>query len=1779
MTAFTMPPSAPFPSVRKTSCLLAAALAACFAAPVLALPTGAQVVAGTATLSQNGAALTIQNSASAILDWQRFGIAAGESVRFIQPSASSSVLNRVLGNDPSQLLGQLSSNGRVWLVNPAGILVGPGAKIDTAGFVASTLNVRNEDFLAGRLTFQNTQGAGSLVNRGAITTPAGGSVYLVASEVTNEGIITTPAGETLLAAGQKVELIDTATPGVKVEITGEAGKVTNLGQIATDAGRIGMVGALVKNSGKLDASSVVREGGRIFLKARQETFVEGDGQLAATGKTGGTIDVQGHHVAVADRAQIDASGEAGGGLVRIGGDYRGGNPEIQNAAATWFGPQASIRADAKTEGQGGRVILWGDDATRAHGHISAQGAAGGKGGFVETSGHFLDTAGIDLKVGAGGEWLLDPYDITIIGSTDYNITGSPNFTATGNSATLNTATVNSLLNAGTSVSVDTTGGGGQPGNIDINTTTISKTAGGDATLTLKAHNDISFSQGNISSSAGKLNVVLMADQFGSGTTGVVSKDSTSSVSTNGGNLTASGKRIDWDNTATTDTGAGNVWFKPSVSATPIGIVSSKTTGFELTPTELGGITTTGVLRIGDTNAGNLIVDDNPNASNAAVLSLESGGTVTQTASITASKLAVVAWGDVTLNDTNNMVSNVAAQVGNASNLNRNFTFVNYSTLNVGSNINGISGISIQTSGVYNSGAPDGVIALKTTSSPITQSAGALLAGKAVYAEGMQVTLTEANPTGVIAGKATGAAALDAFKYKSSNGIQLSEVNGFKGVQTNSTIVTSGYGVELEGSGIGQDSLAKVVTGTGTGLKVTTSGAVTLNEGTNAFSKFQTAGTPASVNVSNSAALVLAGASTNNGAITVDNGASNITVDGSINSGTGDIQMTASTIMLGGTGAANVSGKNVKLEATTSISSIAAAGNSVTSTADLTLKTDTLSFVTPKPTLTAPRLIFRTSTDDRPITVGTTCNAAVTPYCLVVNPASMTLNVTNLVIGNSNVADTDTTSDIYVDAALSNPSNKVTLLSNAKVIQAAGITAGTLAVKSNGTTDLNVAGNAFTSVAVDNSAGSVNIKNSQNTTVTTVSGSAPVPTIAGLNAAGGAVVLDVTGNITLNAPATSSLSGPNTAITLAATGGFTKSGAGAMTLTGTGGPRWLVYASSPTAVSKGGLTSGFREYNKAYPTAPTNTTGNGFIYASTPGVLQVDTLLSSGTASHTYGNNPTAVFGYGFANSSIADNEDIAAITGPAVFSPVMSSSSSAGSYTINYASGLSSSAGYTFTPGTGLGYTVNPAPLTVVTAALTGASSKVYDGTTTATLTPSNFLLSGFVTGEGANVTQTAGTYASKNVGNNILVSTSLSSGDFTPTGSTNLANYTLPTTASGNIGSITPLALHVSGVTASNKVYDATTAATLNVGSATLGGMISGDVVTLAGHLGSFADKNVGQAKPVTATGLSLAGTDAANYTLTLPTGLTADITPASIAAVTGITAQNKGYDGTTTATLDTASASYTGKISGDVLTVAAAQGQFADKAAGNRKPVSISGIRLGGADAGNYVLADDTATTQADITPASIAAVTGITAQNKEHDGTTAANLDSSSAGFTGQFTGDVLTVASASGQFVDSAVGSGKTVNISGIRLGGADAGNYVLMNDTATALADITATTPPNPNPESPIVPTPDEVVAPVLPTVAQIANETTTSMHSASDPASGSGLVPPPIVLPPTGSRPVPRAPQTIGGGVGQFGGAQTFAAGGGRGEAEGEEDSAGRGPAGSGQEQPAAPAGNTAMCS
>ena len=403
--------------------LLSAAVASCFVGTLNAstlLPSGGVVAHGSASFAQAGNTLTITNSNGTIINWNTFSIGSGYTTNFIQSSASSSVLNRVLSADPSILLGTLTSNGRVFLINPNGIYVGAGAQINVSQFVASSLNLSDANFLANKLQFDANElgNAGTVVNQGSITTPSGGSVYLVAPNVTNEGIITTPNGETILAAGQTVTLLDTGTPGVSVEVTGAEGNATNLGQIVADAGRIGIAGVLVKNSGTLNASSVVREGGKIFLRASKDVQVDGNGRIVTTGVKGGKVEVLGDRVAIADNASIDASGNNGGGEVLIGGDAHGANPDIKNATVTYLGENATIKADATDHGDGGIIILWADDTARAYGSISAKGGVnGGNGGFVEVSGkRYLDfqaTVNTQAPRGKAGWLLLDPNDVFI----------------------------------------------------------------------------------------------------------------------------------------------------------------------------------------------------------------------------------------------------------------------------------------------------------------------------------------------------------------------------------------------------------------------------------------------------------------------------------------------------------------------------------------------------------------------------------------------------------------------------------------------------------------------------------------------------------------------------------------------------------------------------------------------------------------------------------------------------------------------------------------------------------------------------------------------------------------------------------------------------------------------------------------------------------------------------------------------------------------------------------------------------------------------------------------------------------------------------------------------------------------------------------------------------------------------------------------------------------------------------------------------------------------------
>ncbi len=353
--------------------------------------------------------------------------------------------------------------------------------------------------------------------------------------------------------------------------------------------------------------------------------------------------------------------------------------------------------------------------------------------------------------------------------------------------------------------------------------------------------------------------------------------------------------------------------------------------------------------------------------------------------------------------------------------------------------------------------------------------------------------------------------------------------------------------------------------------------------------------------------------------------------------------------------------------------------------------------------------------------------------------------------------------------------------------------------------------------------------------------------------------------------------------------------------------------------------------------------------------------------------------------------------------------------------------------------------LTISQRVLSLTGGRTYDGSTD--VAAGNLTLGNLANGETLTLTG-AGSMADKNVG----TGKALSLGTLLFSDDTGLAsNYVLGT---GTVDITKASIASITGITADNKTYDGNANATLNTSSVVFNGMAAGDSLSLGnGVTGAFSGRNAGTGKTVTISGLMLDGTDAGNYTLALDTATTtADINKATISSITGITAAGKTYDGNTSVVLNTSGAGFSGMVGGDVLTVATSTGAFSDKNAGT-KVVNISGLTLGGADAGNYTLALDTATTTADIARATISSITGITANNKTYNGNTTAVLNTSGAGFTGMIAGDTLTVATSTGAFSDKNAGTGKTVGITSLTLGGTDASNYTLTSDIATTTADI------------------------------------------------------------------------------------------------------------------------------
>jgi filamentous hemagglutinin family protein len=435
----------------RLSLLASALLVACAtqafaqALPAGALPTGGNVTSGAATITRNGNTLNInQTSQQAIANFATFNVGSGALVDIRQLNSSAALLARVTGADPSLIQGQIRADGALWLINQAGIMVGPGARIDVARFIASSLNVTDSDFLAGRMNFKGTGTPGEVRNAGTINAASGGSIYLVGANVTNTGSLNAPQGEVLLAAGQTVQLVDTATPGVSVAITGTPGEARNMGQITAEAGRIGLAAGLVSNSGTINASSAVREGGRIFLRASGDIKTSATSSISANGTIGGNVVLIAENAAFLD-GDISATGSAG----------RGGYVDTS-------GKRSLDVVKVPTVGAGGE---WHIDPFNIE--IAA---AGPNAGIIGENAITSTAAGAHVAASVITNALDNGMNVSITTGT-----GDP---------------VNDLAHGDITVSA-----------------AINKTAGGDAVLTLNANNNIIINA-PITSTSNKLNLTL-----------------------------------------------------------------------------------------------------------------------------------------------------------------------------------------------------------------------------------------------------------------------------------------------------------------------------------------------------------------------------------------------------------------------------------------------------------------------------------------------------------------------------------------------------------------------------------------------------------------------------------------------------------------------------------------------------------------------------------------------------------------------------------------------------------------------------------------------------------------------------------------------------------------------------------------------------------------------------------------------------------------------------------------------------------------------------------------------------------------------------------------------------------------------------------------------------------------------------------------------------------------------------------------------------------------------
>jgi filamentous hemagglutinin family protein len=440
---------------------------------VNALPTASQVVQGAASVAQSASQMTInQSTQRAAINWQSFDIGASAKVNVVQPNAQAVLLNRVVGQNPSQIYGQISANGHVILVNPNGVLFGKDGSINAGSFTASTLGITDANFMAANMVYERNGSTAGVVNQGSIQVLPGGYVALLGASVSNEGKIVAPQGGVAMGAAETIKVPVSGSGRIKLELS------------AAD------INASVKNTGQ-----IVSEGGQVYMQAlalnRAAAQVIQSGSIDTSSEQGGAVHLL-----------------ANGGMIKVDGSI------TANSTGT---------DDKGQQRKGGDIVIGRDLDTNVL--AAAADVSGAElmslGGFVETSGQFLATKGTRVLA---KDWLLDPVNITIaasgISGTAYGdsdgATAGVQFNP-GTSSTILASDVASNLNAGTNVIIST-GLAGSPGtdagNISVNAAIV-KSGSNNASLTLDANNRVIVNArigraSNDTTSTGNLDVTIVA---------------------------------------------------------------------------------------------------------------------------------------------------------------------------------------------------------------------------------------------------------------------------------------------------------------------------------------------------------------------------------------------------------------------------------------------------------------------------------------------------------------------------------------------------------------------------------------------------------------------------------------------------------------------------------------------------------------------------------------------------------------------------------------------------------------------------------------------------------------------------------------------------------------------------------------------------------------------------------------------------------------------------------------------------------------------------------------------------------------------------------------------------------------------------------------------------------------------------------------------------------------------------------------------------------------------